>query len=296
MILGVDYAFDPHPPVAAMAVAGVEFAARYMSPSAANDANGKNLVKAELAALRAAGLSVVVVEESAANRMLGGHAAGVADGQHADAVTRALGMTGAVCYFACDFDATQAQQAAVNAYLDGAASVITVARTGIYGGFYPVKRALDGGHAKWAWQTTAWSGGQWDSRAHIRQAGSVSVAGITIDVDEAMTADYGQWPRPAAPVKPAPPPVPAYAVPARVSGTVHPAVNFSWDAAAPVSPHWRLQVADDARGAPGAVLPDGTVVTTTNHASVALPAPGKYWVRVQAAGNSPFSKWQPFTA
>jgi hypothetical protein len=42
-------------------------------------------------------------------------------------------------------------------------------QVGIYGGYGPVKRALDGGHAKWAWQTYAWSGGRWNSRAQLQQ-------------------------------------------------------------------------------------------------------------------------------
>jgi hypothetical protein len=101
-------------------------------------------------------------------------------------------------YFAADFDATPGQQAAINACLGGAASVIGKARTGIYGGFYPVKRAFDAGAARWGWQTIAWSGGQWDSRAHIRQGLSFSLGGSSVDHDQAMFPDFGQWPRPAA--------------------------------------------------------------------------------------------------
>lgn len=198
MSKGIDYAFGVHPPAAAVKAAGFGFVCRYMSDIAVNDTNGKNLLPGELKTLLGAGLEVVVVEESTAGRMRSGHAAGVADAQHGQAVTKALGMATVPVYFACDFDATPGDQTAINAYLDGAASVIGRARTGIYGGYYPVKRALDAGKATWAWQTSAWSGGQWDSRAHIRQHGSVSVGGVTVDFDEAMAADFGQWPRPAA--------------------------------------------------------------------------------------------------
>ena len=102
-------------------------------------------------------------------------------------------------YFACDFDASTAQQAAINAYLDGAASVIGRNRVGIYGGFYPVKRALDAGKAVYAWQSYAWSGTPtlWDGRAQLRQTQNcVSVGGADCDRDVSMAADYGQWPRP----------------------------------------------------------------------------------------------------
>src|SRR5260221_3132209 len=205
---GIDYADFPHPSPAAIKAAGYGFVMRYTSPAASNDANGKNLQKAELTALLAAGLKVGLVFEYQAQQMLGGHAQGVADAQHADAVCAALGVPGLPVYFAADWDATQAQQAAINAYLDGAASVIGKARTGIYGGFYPVKRALDGGHAAWAWQTVAWSGGQWDSRAQLRQHLGASVGGISVDPHEAMAADFGPWP-PPAPTPPATPPPPA---------------------------------------------------------------------------------------
>jgi hypothetical protein len=294
MIKGIDYAFGAHPAPAAVKAAGYGFACRYMSAIAANDANGKNLVGGELHALLTAGLDVVVVEESTAGRMKGGHVAGLADAAHALAVTAALGMDGIPVYFACDFDASPADQALINDYLMGAASVIGHARTGIYGGYYPVKRSLDSGHAAWAWQTSAWSGGQWDARAHIRQHGSVRIGGITVDYDEAPVADFGRWPRPAAPVVTPPPgtPAPEYPVPVGARVTVHPFANIGWPASD--SPHWRVQVAQESAGKPGTVI--ASPVVTVNHAQVQLPGPGRYYMRVQAASDSKFTDWRPFTA
>lgn len=262
---------------------------RYTSPSAANDANGKNLLKPELTALLAAGLRVGLVFELRADQMLGGKAQGAADAQHSDAACKGLGMPGLPVYFAADWDVTPAQQAQVNAYLDGAASVIGVPRTGIYGGYWPVKRALDGGHARWAWQASAWSGGQWDPRVSIRQHGGVTVGGASCDADEAMTADFGCWPRPA------PPPLPGdFPAPARLAQAVAPAtVRFSWAPGSPVPPHWRYQVVRWAAGAPGeAVVSE---VVTSPGATAVLPAPGAYAWRVQAAGNSPFTAWKTFS-
>jgi hypothetical protein len=198
-MFGIDYAFYPHPPITAMKTAGVRFAGRYVSADPANDTNGKNLLPGECKALLAAGIDIIMVAESYAARMREGRASGVADATHADAVVKALGMPGIPVYFACDFDATPADQTPINAYLDGAASVIGHARTGIYGGFWPLSRALDGGHAVWAWQTIAWSGGQWDPRAHIRQGLKVTVGGVEVDMDDGRQADFGQWPRPAVP-------------------------------------------------------------------------------------------------
>jgi hypothetical protein len=291
---GIDYAFAPHPAPAVIAGHGYKFACRYMSPIAVNDSNGKNLLAAELAALRGAGLDVVVVEESTAGRMRSGHAAGVADAQHAQAVTAALGMHDVPVYFACDFDATPADQVAINAYLDGAASVIGRARTGIYGGFWAVSRALDAGAAAWAWQTSAWSGGQWDPRAHIRQQGTVTIGGADCDIDEAMTADFGQWPRPAAPAPQ--PAAPQYPVPSVVSVTPRPSLAVSWPEGSPQSPHWRVQVMADDNGRPGAVIDGGSVVVTDPRAVIPVPAPGRYWVKVQAAGDSPFTAPKAVTA
>ena len=295
MARGLDYADFPHPSPAAIRAAGFEFVMRYASPSAANDANGKNLLKPELTALLAAGIEAGLVFEYRAQQMLGGRVQGVADAQHSDAVCKGLGMPGLPVYFAADWDVTEAQQAQVNAYLDGAASVIGKPRTGIYGGFYPVKRALDGGHAAWAWQTLAWSGGQWDPRAHIRQHLGVSVAGVSCDYDESMTADFGQWPRPSATPPPVTPPVTESPVPSGLSQTVQPiTVHLGWKPGTPLAPHWRYQVVTWASGKPGAVV--ASAVVTHPAAAVVLPGPGQYAWRVQAAGNSPFTPWRAFTA
>jgi hypothetical protein len=59
-----------------------------------------------------------------------------------------------------------------------------------------VTRALDAGVVTYAWQTEAWSGGNIDSRVNIVQRNSLGytwVDGVECDVDEAHTADYGQW-------------------------------------------------------------------------------------------------------
>ena len=210
MAKGIDFAFYPHPGITAIKADGDVFVCRYTSARLENDANGKNLTPSEKEALLAAGLSIVIVAEEGASRMLGGYAAGAVDARHADAVVKALGMAGLPVYFACDFDSTEGQQTAINAYLDGAASVIGRARVGIYGGYWPVKRALDAGKAEYAWQTYAWSGGQWDSRAQLRQVqNGVTIGGADCDRDTSMAADFGQFPRPAAPAPdPGPPLMP----------------------------------------------------------------------------------------
>jgi hypothetical protein len=193
-IPGLDYSFEPHPSPLAIRNSGARFVVRYISPIPVNDTNGKNLLKAELDALGASSISVVLVFETTASRMLDGEAAGILDATDAKAVVAALGMGETPVYFACDFDATPAQQAPINAYLVGCASVLGLARVGIYGGFYPVSRALTAGVAKWAFQTFAWSGSNWDPRAQIRQGAQFTLDGASCDHDSAEYPNYGQWP------------------------------------------------------------------------------------------------------
>jgi hypothetical protein len=187
-IPGVDYAWS-HPGGASLKAAGKRFAARYLSNGAS-----KNLTRAEADDLAEHGVSSVVVWESTAKRPLSGRAAGISDAKTAAKQATAAGMPpGRPVDFAVDFDATSGQMATVMAYLDGAASVLGTARTGVYGGHDTVKAALDGGHARWAWQTRAWSEGQWDSRAHIRQGATQTIGGVSCDLNTALAADYGQW-------------------------------------------------------------------------------------------------------
>lgn len=227
---GIDYAFTPHPSPGAMAAAGIKFAGRYASQLAINDVNGKNLLRAERDALLNAEIEIIMFAEPGDPKwMLGGRAAGVTQAKHFDAVTKALGLAGIPAYYAADFDVGPSQQAAVNAALDGASSVRGPNLTGIYGGYFAVKRALDAGKAKYACQTLAWSGTprrdggpgavahdphcvfigstNWDRRAQVRQHLQIRVGGVSVDWDTSMADDYGQWPRPAA-AKP-PPAAPA---------------------------------------------------------------------------------------
>jgi Domain of unknown function (DUF1906) len=190
MTFGVDYAWG-RPGATALKTAGAQFACRYLS----HDTTGKNLSRSEADELAAAGIWIVVVWEDSADRALQGHAAGVADAIAAASQAAGCGMPGdRPIYFAVDFDATPAQQATINAYLDGAASVLGRQRIGIYGGFGPVSRAMAAGHAAWGWQTYAWSSSNWWAGAHINQyLNDQVINGVGLDYDRALTTDYGQW-------------------------------------------------------------------------------------------------------
>ena len=188
-VFGIDYAWS-HPSIAAMRSAGVKFVCRYLSHDASKD-----LSRGEADRLSEAGIWIVVVWETTANRALSGKAGGVADAKDAARQAAACGMPAdRPIYFAVDWDASTSQQATINAYLDGAASVIGRGRVGMYAGYGPIKRAFDAGKITYGWQTYAWSGGRWDPRAHIQQyRNGVNVGGADCDYDRAVKADYGQW-------------------------------------------------------------------------------------------------------
>lgn len=183
---GVDYSAG-RPGGAALKAAGKAFACRYLSHDA-----GKNLRPSEAADLAAHGVSAVVVWETTASRAAASRAAGAADATEAAAQAKACGQpSDRPIYFAVDWDAAPST---VVPYFQGVASVLGLHRTGAYGGIKVIRYLLDHGLVTWAWQTVAWSAGQWEPRAHIRQyAKTTTIGGVSCDVDEAMQPDFGQW-------------------------------------------------------------------------------------------------------
>ena len=186
---GLDYAWG-RPSMAALHAAGVRFVCRYLSHSPS-----KNLTSAEAHSLSDAGIWIVVVWETTAKRALDGRTAGIADALDAQTQAQACGQpAGRPIYFAVDWDASSAQQSKIDAYLDGAASVLGRDRVGIYGGYGPVSRAMEDGHAAWGWQTYAWSGGRWYGGAQLQQySNNHTLGGVGCDYNRATKDDYGQW-------------------------------------------------------------------------------------------------------
>jgi hypothetical protein len=195
MIRGLDFA-AARPGAAAVRDAGYRFVVRYLS-SGGRNLPGKQLLPEEAEDYRAHCVEIVSNFESYADRMKEGHPAGVEDARAAlDHVLRCGGRADRPIYFSADWDATEWEQAAIDDYLRGAAEIIGAEWVGIYGGYWPVKRALDNGTARWAWQAQAWSGGNVDPRIHLLQRnndGYASVGGVECDINEAHAADYGQW-------------------------------------------------------------------------------------------------------
>lgn len=206
MILGLDYSAG-RPGGKNIKDAGYTFAVRYLSEGGPG-LPGKLLTPQEADDLRANGVGIAVVWETVAGRMLAGWQAGADDARRAETqIARCDGPTDRPVYFACDFDAAPGQQQPIDDYLRGAASVIGTERVGIYGGYWPLKRARESGVARWFWQTGAWSGSNRIDGHLYQRIGSVDVAGVACDVNEALADDYGQWDHPAqapAPLEPAP--------------------------------------------------------------------------------------------
>jgi hypothetical protein len=195
MTLGIDYA-GGRPSGADIAAAGYSFVCRYMS-NGGDELPGKLLLPQEVADLHTNGISIVLNWETTGTTALGGFDAGVQDALGAVQTGITIGSPiGSVVYFSVDFDATPQDQAAINDYFRGVNSIIGVTATGIYGGYWPVSRALNAGVVSWAWQTQAWSGGNQDPRINILQnnnAGYAWIDGVECDIDVAQTANFGQW-------------------------------------------------------------------------------------------------------
>jgi hypothetical protein len=190
---GIDYSFA-RPSPTGIKGAGYQFVARYFDYPAGG---GKLLSKGEADSLIAAGLDIIITFEDGAQNALSGYNQGVADAKQAASMVGSVGMPAdRPIYFAVDFDATPGDQTPINAYFDGVASVLGINRTGMYGGYWPLSRAFDAGKIKWGWQTYAWSGGMWDTRAQVRQVlNGITVAGDSgcCDQDTSEADDFGQW-------------------------------------------------------------------------------------------------------
>lgn len=184
----VDYSFA-RPDPAAIKAAGYVGVMRYLSWSNPQS-DGKILSIGEKDALEAAGLTVGLVWEYYAARASEGQAAGVADATEALRQSDALGHHGAI-YFAVDYDAPESDQAGIDAYFWAAATIIGFSRLGAYAGYWPLKRLFDAGLITFGWQTSAWSGGNWESRSHLRQTGEQDFNG-NVDINEVLQTNWGQ--------------------------------------------------------------------------------------------------------
>lgn len=172
---------------------GFTHCCRYLVP-----VGWKRLTKREVDDITAAGLKIVSVFETTANRSLGGGLNGSLDGQQALQSALTVGQTlGSVIYFAVDFDAQLEQMNTIFTYLQAAAAQIKGYEIGVYGSFAVVEAMKIFG-IKHLWQTKAWSKGRISPSANIYQSDcgpngkGLPMNGINVDLD-IINDNAGGW-------------------------------------------------------------------------------------------------------
>lgn len=182
---------------------GADSVCRYLTV-VNNSTRGKLLTRHEAEELSAAGVSIVSNFEFDERDAEGGFARGkeyamLALEQHA----AAGGPPGRPIYFSVDWDIEDHAPGLPNTPEHAMAKLGQVAhyfraineqlggpqRTGGYGGYWAIKRLVEAGLIGYAWQTRAWSGGQWYPGVALRQ----QEFNQSYDVNYTDAEDFGQW-------------------------------------------------------------------------------------------------------
>lgn len=174
-----------------VAAAGYKFAARYLVPQ---QYAWKRLTPAEAKAITDAGMQIVSVYETTANRPAGGASAGRSDGAAALKEARTVGQPpGSAIYFAVDYDAQPRDYDEIEAYLKAAASEIPGYSVGVYGSYAVVEEMHRRKACSHFWQTYAWSRGKTSDHANIYQyQNGTQVAGVAVDLNRSYGGE-GWW-------------------------------------------------------------------------------------------------------
>ena len=195
---------------------GVTFVPRYLwNPLYQDGRINKGISRAEHQAYMAAEINVPLIYEEDGTELKGGFTAGVKAAQEAERHRLREGIPARPVYFNVDYEAPESDYPAILAALDGAASVIGLQRVGLYGPWGIIRAAFDAGKIAFGMQCYAWSHGQWDPRAQLRQW-SNGQWGDAVDFQWAMADEYGQTPVTVPTPNPDPDPVPEQ--PADLSG------------------------------------------------------------------------------
>ncbi|MCW2900911.1 MAG: hypothetical protein JWO67_3176 [Streptosporangiaceae bacterium] len=182
-VLGLDYSAGVISG-AAIRAAGYSYVIRYVD-SPAYGLHSKHIRPDEYRDLIAAGIQVLLVFEVSIDDMLSGHDGGVINARRAAAGADWIGYPrDGLIFMACDEHLHPDEIPTVLAYLDGAASVLELGRTGAYGFSDLIEPAHAGGHASAFW--VCGSNPPPSSPAHVyqRNTGSTSVAGVACDINE----------------------------------------------------------------------------------------------------------------
>lgn len=154
----------------------------------------KCATKAELDDFRRRGIGMALVYQDGTGDFLGGFAAGMANANRARGHATIIGFPdNRPIYMAVDRDTTPNDLGVIEAYLRGAAVALGPENVGVYGEFDVVRAMVTGGHARYGWQTAAWShGARWPGTHLYQRIGTARVGGIDCDVNDVLAADWGQ--------------------------------------------------------------------------------------------------------
>lgn len=204
MMQGVDSASRLGDNIAALLAAhGIKFAGRYYSFDAV-----KNLTLAEARQLAAAGISIVAIWEADGDTIAGFDAiSGDRAGSVALRLAAACGQPVATpIYFAVDFDASAEDIAGkIAEYFAAVGKRLHPAgySTGVYGSGLVCKTLLGNGlaHVAYLAQSRGWRGTPGFAEAAIKQGPRVTIAGVPVDLCEALAAPAtaGLWQPPGIP-------------------------------------------------------------------------------------------------
>jgi hypothetical protein len=300
---GFDFADGSGITAAQLIAQGCNFVCRYLSGT---PGSGKDISSSEISNYKAAGINVVFNWETGGQEI--SEAQGVSDAQAAQSELNELAsqsgvsaVASAPIIFSCDAAPDATVDADSVAYMRGVNSVIGLARSGGYGGYGAIQAMFNAGVITYGWQTYAWSGGMWDSRAQLQQyQNNVTVGSTSVDRDRATAADYGQcqWSVSAPP----PPAMPTYDVPTGLRAVLPTVVTLtlSWDQPANVDNTGDIQATYHVQFADAwdNILVDQSLLETS--IQVQAHAPGTYNFRVavhQSAthNGSATTPWFPIT-
>jgi hypothetical protein len=163
---------------------GYDFAGRYLVPCSGATA-WKALTKTEAEGISRAGLGLLTVWETTADRAKSGAAAGAKDGASAARLARELGVPPkGVIYFAVDYDAGSSDFAAIGDYLAAARAQTGEYGIGVYGSFAVVEAMAKLDVCRGFWQCVAWSHGRKSPALTVYQEQwDKTVAGVKVDIN-----------------------------------------------------------------------------------------------------------------
>jgi hypothetical protein len=236
---------------AAFKASGYEFVCRYLVPS-----GWKMLTKEEADAIQVAGLMIVSVFETTADRALGRYQAGLQDGSIAARCAKDVGQpTESTIYFAVDFDVTTAAQMQnVIEYIRGANDATPQFSTGVYGEYEVVEAVKAAGAASHFWQTYAWSRGKLADCQIFQWQNDTKEDGIDVGIDKNRSYGCeGWWGTPPAELPAAPeglPPLDPGVALTILNTWMKPAYDAATDPGQKVYIRWLGQMLRNAAGLP----------------------------------------------